>query len=65
MVMSILSATPWAILPIVLAELPRGYELRDNESGETVEVIPVPQNEEELDMVDRIVFLKNYITQKF
>ena len=42
-----------------------GYELRNNESGETIEVIPVPQNEEGLDTVDRIVFLKNYIAQKF
>lgn len=42
-----------------------GYELRDTETENVIEEIPVPQTKEGVDTTDRIAFLKDYIVRKF
>ena len=41
------------------------YLLRDNETEEVLETLPIRQNEEGQDTEDRIVLLKDYITRRF
>ena len=41
------------------------YLLRDNKTEEVLETLPIRQNEEGLDIEDRIELLKEYISEKF
>ncbi len=43
----------------------RNYVLRDNETGEIIETVSIPQNEEGIDVVDRIILLKEYLFKQF
>ena len=40
------------------------YLLRDNRTEEIMERLIIPQNEEGIDTVDRIILLKEYISRK-
>ncbi|MCR5767695.1 MAG: hypothetical protein K6G45_04310 [Lachnospiraceae bacterium] len=41
-----------------------GYLLRKNDSEEVIEAIDVKQNDDGVDVEDRIIFLKEYLKQK-
>ena len=41
------------------------YLIRDNETEEVLETLPIRQNEDGQDTEDRIALLKDYITRKF
>ena len=43
----------------------RSYVLRDNETEEIIETVSIPQNEEGIDVVDRIILLKEYLFKQF